>query len=372
MKNAKKTGKMKTLLLPILLLGILSPLVSCSCSSRFMGIIDILEEGKKMECPKERVEGVETYYVNTFKQFSFTIKPRVKTGKQITGNVVTFDDDNGSIINDGKVINTTYGFFEFSNDFEETTYLASFIKEGTYNINFTVSNIKKSVRVICDDKLEFWDKYHLSMNVIHNWISDIDINSVNRVKFEDGCLGVPLGTLKYIKHTNDREDIENAFNLLSATVVKMEIDYSYYALIGGAYYQYTYYTPNESYAVYVMNNFIFKQVKGEELKIYRIESIPGSLTLDNAYFDGFAFICYGSFAVTAVSLTGGENKTYNYIDELEFELWGDESMDQNEPAYVINEEVFMHKIYIYAENRFKYDGVFYRIASEHDFSSLFI
>lgn len=48
----------------------------------------------------------------------------------------------------------------------------------------------------------------------------------------------------------------------------MEIDYSYYALIGGAYYQYTYYTPNESYAVYVMNNFIFKQVKGEELKIY--------------------------------------------------------------------------------------------------------
>ena len=51
------------------------------------------------------------------------------------------------------------------------------------------------------------------MNVIHNWINDIDINSVNRVKFEDGCLGVALGTLRYIKHTNDREDIENAFNL---------------------------------------------------------------------------------------------------------------------------------------------------------------
>ncbi len=353
----------------------------CSCSSPIhngddepviTGItanIHLLYNGEEKQCPYEEQDGQTIYYVTTLKQYTFTVFPLYTGSKAVAyeGDVVTFDDCyEGS--NSAK-----YGSFTYLNDDKgNPTYSVQFSLHGTFDVNFTIGGFKSSIKVICDNQSSKYDNYRGDISDIYPWMKDLNTENIDKVRFELSAIGIKPGSLRNVSYTNDSTDINNMANLLNAKI--MRDDVGAHHITGGAYGLITFYKGGNAYNLRIYNGFVNGNESVSTDLAYQIQYVPGITQISNPYQECLQLLTYGKNSDCDVKSAFDDSvvTSINYLQDIEFEPWGDSPMDTNQPAFYIDDGLKVSdKLYIYSEDRFKYNDVFYRIISDVNFASLF-
>ena len=353
----------------------------CSCSSPFhsedgkpviTGIsanIHLLYNGEEKQCPYEEQNGQATYYVTTLKQYAFTVSPLYTGSKAVAyeGDVVTFDDC---------YIGTNsarYGSFTYLNDDKgNPTYNVRFTSHGAFDVNFTVGDFKSSIKVICDNQSPQYEDYRGDIFDIYPWMKNLNAENIDKMRFETGAIGVAPGSLKEVRYTNDRNDIANISNLLNAKIMKDDV--GAHQVPGGSYSLITFYQGSNAHDLRIYNGFVDGDESASGNFAYQIQCVPGKTKISNPYQECFKLLTYGKNSDCNVKRASDDSllTSINYLPDIEFEPWGDSPMDTNQPAFYIDDGLKVSdRLYIYSEDRFQYNDVFYRITSDVNFASLF-
>lgn len=109
------------------------------------GELKYLIDGEVVDCPSKIINETITYFVTTIYKYIFSVSPIYKGSKAInlTGDCVTFDDTLNNLDYEN------YGKFTYIEDIEgKPTYETYFFKVGTFEINFSVGDLKSNIKVI--------------------------------------------------------------------------------------------------------------------------------------------------------------------------------------------------------------------------------
>lgn len=334
--------------------------------------LTLLNEGKEYECPFEYNENNELiYYVNTLKQYKLAINPISSGSKNayFIGDKIAFYDCYGTCENNGGVYYTKYAAFYYaSGDNDKPIYNVRFSRLGTYDLNFSYNGIKSKIKIVCDNESEKYDKYRYDISKVFPWMKDLKLNDIKKVRYENSHNGIAPGSFNEIFYTNNKDDIIKCFNYILSKVMLVETNV--YQVDGGWHNNITFYDVLNSYNLGISNGYIYVNDC-----VYHIEKIPGSTKVNNPYMNAYSFVTYGKDDCDIYKF-GKENevvKVINYFDKIEFIEWGNESMENIEPKFYIDDSLKVNStLYIYEANRFKYLDKFYEIIGDYDFSSLFI
>lgn len=199
-------------------------------------------------------------------------------------------------------------------------------------------------------------------------MKDLKLNDIKKVRYENSHNGIAPGSFNEIFYTNNKDDIIKCFNYILSKVMLVETNV--YQVDGGWHNNITFYDVLNSYNLGISNGYIYVNDC-----VYHIEKIPGSTKVNNPYMNAYSFVTYGKDDCDIYKF-GKENevvKVINYFDKIEFTEWGNESMENIEPKFYIDDSLKVNStLYIYEANRFKYLDKFYENIGDYDFSSLFI
>ena len=359
-------------IIAITLCGCSSPIHSGDSEPVITGIsanIHLLYNGEEEQCPCEERDGQTVYYVTTLKQYTFIAFPLYTGSKAVAyeGDVVTFDD-----CYEG-THSARYGSFTYLNDDKgNPTYSVRFTLYGTFDVHFTIGGFKSSIKVVCDNQSPKYEDYRGDIFDIYPWMKGLNTENIDKVRFESSAIGIEPGSLREVSYTNDSSDINNIANLLNAKI--MRDDVGAHQITGGGYNLITFYQGSNAYNLKIYNGF----VKGPETVsadfAYQIQCVPGTTKISNPYQECLKLLTYGKSNNCDVKSAFDDSvvTSINYLQDIEFEPWGDSPMDENQPEFYIDDGLKVSgKLYIYSEDRFKYNDVFYRIISDVNFASLF-
>jgi hypothetical protein len=337
------------------------------------GKLVLLHRGETFECPNEAINNETVFYVNTLKYYHFRVRPIVSsTNNEVIdiGDNVVFDDEWSTYsYNETTMHSTRYGDFYYDKDAD--CYIAHFTKIGTFDLNFTYKEFKSIIKFVCDNESDKYDKYRADMPDIFPWAKNLSLDDVDKVRLQQGGIGVAPGSFDFVKYTTDRNDISNVYNLLLSKVMISETNA--HQITGGGFNTITFFSGENKYDMKIYNGFTSGDDSLSSNFAYHIEKIPGTTRIDNPYQECYSFITYGTddcYAYRSEEDTDGV--LVNYLDKLEFVKWGDNPMDDNMPEFYIDDGLKLSsKLYIYAADRFKYEDVFYRVIGDVNFSNLF-
>ena len=339
------------------------------------GSLILLNNNKEEICPYEINDNETTFYVTTLKYYELGISPKFSGGSKsiaFDGDYIIFDDEVGRYeYNDTILHYTSYGEFYYLGSPGRPLYSAHFTRIGTYDLNFTYSNYKTKIRIVCDNESDKYDGYRADMSDIFPWAKNLSLDDVDKVRLQQCGIGVAPGSFDFVKYTTDRNDISNVYNLLLSKVMVSETNA--HQISGGGFNTITFYSGDNSYDMKIYNGFTPGDDSLSSNFAYHIEKIPGTTRIDNPYQECYSFITYGTDDCYAYrSEEDTEGVLVNYLDKLEFVEWGDNPMDDNMPEFYIDDGLKLSsKLYIYAADRFKYEDVFYRVIGDVNFSNLF-
>lgn len=330
--------------------------------------IHLLYNEEEKQCPYEEQDGKTVYYVTTLKQYVFTAFPHYTGSKVVAyeGDVVSFDD-----CYEG-THSARYGSFTYLNDKGNPTYRVQFTLHGTFDVNFTIDGFKSSIRVICDNQSSKYEDYRGDISDIYPWMKNLNTENIDKVRFETSAIGIEPGSLRNVSYTNDSNDINNIANLLNAKI--MRDDVGAHQIDGGGYNLITFYQGSNAYNLRIYNGFVNGDESLSANNAYQIQCVPGTTKINNPYQECLKLLTYGKDSDCDVKSASDDSvvTNINYLQDIEFEPWGEASMDDNQPAFYIDDGLKVSdKLYIYSEERFKYNDVFYRIISDVNFASLF-
>ena len=378
----KRKTLLSLILLPLLML--------CSCqdmnmssgqnSSENTGSVDfyatlsLLETSDKIECPTyiSDSNGETYYYANSYRRFALTIES--KSEKLYQGDILTFADEhtNDYFDYDG-VHQLDFGYLEYSDDYDKTTYIIYLMYQGKFDINFSIDDIESNIHIDCNDSSSVWEYLQMDLSLIYPWINanNLNKNNVDKIRYERGYIGVAPGSLTDIQYSDDINDISNACNLFNAKIVRVETSINQIA--GGGYSEYRYYFNDTSHKIRIVNGFVYGSESLSSKSVYRIEKLDGSTKISNPYLETHGLITYGNDnEVMVYKADGSEFKIINYLQNIEFRELYDVSIDDNMPKYYIDDLLKVNsKLDIYYPDIIKYSDVFYKITSEQNFSELF-
>ncbi len=364
----------KNLLLFAFLIASASSLASCGLSipkiTGIEGSLSLDYGGEVVECPMEYRDSKPVYYVTTLNKFYFRVSP-IHTGSRslhFEGDCVTFLDAYSNIINGNCY--TSYGTFSHQNSLDDdlgSTYLATFSRSGIYEINFSVGKFTSSLKVICDDYSDKYEKYQYELSSFFSWTKAIKEEDVDQISYECGAIGVAPGSLKSITYSSDKKDISGFFNLFNSKL--MIVDSYAYAVSGGSYGQYSYYSNGEIHSLRFDNGFIYLEEANVKYLYCKLISIPGSLSLSNPSRTAYKFITYGSSNECEVKNVSDDSvfKTIDYLNDIEFEEY-ESSEILSDPKYYIDDwNKLSDKLSIYSKDIFGYQNKTYKITNEFVF-----
>ena len=331
--------------------------------------IHLLYNGEEKQCPYEEQDGQTVYYVTTLKQYTFTVFPLYTGSKAVAyeGDVVTFDD-----CYEG-THSARYGSFTYLNDDKgNPTYSVHFTLYGTFDVHFTIGVLKSSIKVICDNQSSKYEDYRGDISNIYPWMKDLNTENIDKVRFETSAIGIEPGSLRNVSYTNDSNDINNIANLLNAKI--MRDDVGAHHIDGGGYNLITFYQGSDAYDLRIYNGFVNGNESVSTNFAYQIQCVPGTTKINNPYQECLKLLTYGKNSDCDVKSASDDSvvTSINYLQDIEFEPWGEASMDENRPEFYVDDGLKVSdRLYIYSEDRFKYNDVFYRIISDVNFASLF-
>ncbi|MBQ9458104.1 MAG: hypothetical protein IJU64_06385 [Bacilli bacterium] len=356
----------------IALCGCSSPIRSGNDEPVITGIsanIHLLYNGEEKQCPHEGQGGQTVYYVTTLKQYTLTAFPLYTGSKAVAykGDVVTFDD-----CYEG-TNSARYGSFTYLNDDKgNPTYRVQFTLHGTFDVHFTIGGFKSSIKVICDNQSSKYEDYRGDISDIYPWMKDLNTENIGQVRFESSAIGIEPGSLRSVSYTNDSSDINNLANLLNAKI--MRDDVGAHHIDGGGYNLITFYQGSNAYDLRIYNGFVDGNESVSANFAYQIQCVPGTTKISNPYQECLKLLTYGKNSDCAVKSAFDDSvvTSINYLQDIEFEPWGEAPMNENQPEFYIDDGLKVSdRLYIFAEDRFEYNHVYYRIISDVNFASLF-
>ena len=203
-------------------------------------------------------------------------------------------------------------------------------------------------------------------------MKDLNTQNIDKVRFESSAIGIKPGSLKNVSYTNASKDINNIANLLNAKI--MRDDVGAHHIDGGGYNLITFYQGSNAYNLRIYNGFVDGNESVSTDFAYQIQYVPGTTQISNPYQECLQLLTYGKNSDCDVKNAFDDSvvTSINFLQDIEFEPWGDSPMDTNQPEFYIDDGLKVSdKLYIYSEDRFKYNDVFYRIISDVNFASLF-
>ena len=242
----------------------------------------------------------------------------------------------------------------------------------TFDVNFTIGGFKSSIKVICDNQSSKYEDYRGDISYIYPWMKDLNTQNIDKVRFESSAIGIKPGSLKNVSYTNASKDINNIANLLNAKI--MRDDVGAHHIDGGGYNLITFYQGSNAYNLRIYNGFVDGNESVSTDFAYQIQYVPGTTQISNPYQECLQLLTYGKNSDCDVKNAFDDSvvTSINFLQDIEFEPWGDSPMDTNQPEFYIDDGLKVSdKLYIYSEDRFKYNDVFYRIISDVNFASLF-
>lgn len=295
-------------------------------------------------------DGDNTYYqANTFLTFTIIITPTFNQ-----------ENDNQCEIIFGK---QDFAYIYLDQDQEKTCYIIEFRKEGKFQLFYSILDYTSSIRFICDDTFESWDKYKHNLADFHPWVRNLEKENITSLRYEFSNSSLGPSHFRDIYYSKSDTDIASAYDFLSSTV--------YYS--NSKYHN----TPGETYKTitYYFSNSLSQSISmsGNHIAITSAFYIASSSFKSPTNYDlhCFGFNVY-SKEISAVNIADETELKISYFYDLEFIPWpSNEAYDIIEPVYYILGYIGEDRINVYNYDRFSYLGNMYKIVSKQNFIELF-
>ena len=209
------------------------------------------------------------------------------------------------------------------------------------------------------------DENTVSLADVYDWIDELEVKDIVKVRYERGSLSVASGDLTDVSYSTNSVDIENTYARLLSKLTPLGDDFRF--PVGGGYIEYT---------IFTKNNKTFSLSIGVDLddgivyfnnQFYLVEAFK--YKFQHSYLDCYSFT---DPATSYIVCSAGDDYTeYGniYLGDLEFCKY-DGQID-TEPSYrlmgnMVNLLVLTDKLFV-IEGR----NTVYQVTSEIDFSKLF-
>ncbi|MDE7167271.1 MAG: hypothetical protein K2O28_00290 [Clostridia bacterium] len=215
-----------------------------------------------------------------------------------------------------------------------------------------------------DEKPDWY--YHTSykLNELYPWINELKVEDIQKVRYEHAYIGVAPGNLEDISYSSNKEDIENAYKILSSSAEA--INPLEGQVCGGGYVKYDFLTAGgKNYSIRISNGNVYV-----DNKVYKF--VGSKYKFKYSELDCHSFITnvdtYEVYDYENESVKIGD---YDGLGEFEFQLI--EGATDKTPSYRIKH--FAEDVLVLSENQFMIEDegktYVFQITGDKNFAFLF-